>query len=50
VTRPFDWDRAKSAARKEKGKEDSSSQSEYSSVMGVIMSNLKKLSITCTKA
>jgi hypothetical protein len=49
VTRLIDRDRAKAAARKEKGKEDSSSQSEYSSVMDGIMLTLKKLSTSFTK-
>jgi hypothetical protein len=50
VTRSIDRDRVKAAARKEKGKEDSSSQSESFSAMGVIMSTLKKLSTLFTKA
>jgi hypothetical protein len=43
VTHPIDWDRAKTVARKEKGKEDSNSQNRSSSAMGGIMSTLKKL-------
>jgi hypothetical protein len=50
VIHPIGRDRAKSAARKRKGKEGSSSQNEYSSAMGDIMSTLKKLSTTFTKA
>jgi hypothetical protein len=50
VTHPIGRDRAKAAARKEKGTEGSSSQSESSSKMGSIMSNLKKLSTSFTKA
>jgi hypothetical protein len=50
VTHPIDRDRAKVAVRKGKGKEDSSSQSESFSVMGGIMSTLKKISISFTKA
>jgi hypothetical protein len=42
--------RAKSTARKGKGKECSNSQSESSSTMGGIMSTLKKLITTFTKA
>jgi hypothetical protein len=49
VTRPIGQDRVKVAARKGKEKEDSSSQSESSSAMGDIMSNLKKLSTSFTK-
>jgi hypothetical protein len=50
VTHPIGQDRAKLAVRKGKGKEDSNSQSESSSVIGSIMSTLKKLSTTFTKA
>jgi hypothetical protein len=50
VTRPIDRDKAKLVVRKEKGKEGSSSQSESSSVMGGILSTLRKLSSTFTKA
>jgi hypothetical protein len=49
VTRLIDQDRAKSATRKEKWKECSSSQSNSSSAMGDIKSTLKKLSTTFTK-
>jgi hypothetical protein len=47
---PIGRDRAKTATRKGKGKEDSSSQSGSSSVMGVIMSTLKKLDTSFTRA
>jgi hypothetical protein len=50
VTCPIGRDRAKTAARKGKGKEDSSSQSGSSSVMGGIMSALKKLGTSFTRA
>jgi hypothetical protein len=50
VTRPIGRDRAKTVARKGKGKEDSSSQSGSSSAMGGIMSTLKKLSTSFTRA
>jgi hypothetical protein len=50
VTRPIGWDRAKAAMQKGKGQEDSSSQSESSSIMSGIMFTLKKLSISFTKA
>jgi hypothetical protein len=50
VTRPIDWDRSKTAARKGKEKEDSSSQSGSSSSMGDIMSTLKKLYTSFTMA
>jgi hypothetical protein len=43
VTRPIGRDRVNTAAQKEKGKEDSSSQSRSSSVMASIMFTLKKL-------
>jgi hypothetical protein len=43
VTRPISWDRAKAAARKGKGKEGSSSQSESSFIVGDIMFTPKKL-------
>jgi hypothetical protein len=49
VTRSIGRDRAKAAARKGKGKEGSSSKSESFSVMGGIMSTLKKLSTSFTK-
>jgi hypothetical protein len=42
-------DRAKAATRKGKGKEGSSSQSEFSSIIDDIMSTLKKLSTLFTK-
>jgi hypothetical protein len=50
VTHPTSQYRVKTAARKRKGKEDSSSQSGYSSVMGGIMSTLKKLDTSFTRA
>jgi hypothetical protein len=50
VTRPIGRDRGKTAARKGKGKEDSSSQSGSSSAMGGIMSTLKKLDTSFTRA
>jgi hypothetical protein len=50
VTRPIDRDRAKMAVWKGKGKEDSSSQSGSSSVMADIISTLKKLGISFTRA
>jgi hypothetical protein len=50
VTRPIDWDRTKTAVQKGKGKEDSSSQNESSSVMTDIMSTLKKLGTSFTRA
>jgi hypothetical protein len=50
VTHPIGWDRAKTDVQKGKGKEDSSSQISSSSVMGVIMSTLKKLGISFTTA
>jgi hypothetical protein len=43
VTHPIGKDRAKAVTRKGKGKEGSSIQSESSSVVGDIMSTLKKL-------
>jgi hypothetical protein len=46
VTHPIGRDRAKTAARKGKGKEDPSIQSGSSSAMGGIMSTLKKLDIS----
>jgi hypothetical protein len=49
VTRPIGWDRAKTIIQKGKGKEDLSSQSGSSSVMGVIMSTLKKLATSFTR-
>jgi hypothetical protein len=50
VTRPIGRDSAKMAARKEKWKEDSSSQSGSSSAMGGIMSILKKLGTSFIRA
>jgi hypothetical protein len=50
VTRPIGRDRAKVTAQKGKEKEGSSSQSESSSIVGGIMSTLKKLSTSFTKA
>jgi hypothetical protein len=50
VTRPICQDRNKAVVWKEKGKEDSSSQSGSSSVMGGIMSTLKKLCTSFTRA
>jgi hypothetical protein len=50
VTHPIDQDRAKTAVWKGKGKEDSSSQSRSSSTMGDIMSTLKKLGNSFTRA
>jgi hypothetical protein len=44
------WDRAKTAVRKGKGKEDSSSQSRSSFAMAGIMSTLKKLGTLFTRA
>jgi hypothetical protein len=49
VTYPIGRDRAKTAARKGKGKEDSINQSGSSSVMGDIMSVLKKLGTSFTR-
>jgi hypothetical protein len=49
VTRPIGRDRAKTAARKGKEKEDSSSQSGSSSAIDGIMSTLKKLGTSFTK-
>jgi hypothetical protein len=49
VSRPIGQDRAKTVARKEKGKEGSSSQSGSSSSMGGIMSTLKKLDTSFTR-
>jgi hypothetical protein len=48
MTRSMGCDRAKAAAQK--GQEDSSNQSEYSSVVGDMMSTLKKLNTSFTKA
>jgi hypothetical protein len=48
VTHPIDRDRTKTVARKEKGKEDSSSQSRSSSAIVDIMSTLKKLDTSLT--
>jgi hypothetical protein len=50
VTRPISRDRAKAAKRKEKGKEDSSSQNGHFSIMGGIISTLKKLCTSFTRA
>jgi hypothetical protein len=50
VTHPIGRDRAKMAAQKGKGKEDSSCQSGSSSVMASIMSSLKKLGTSFTRA
>jgi hypothetical protein len=50
VTHSIGWDRAKTIARKEKGKEDSSSQSGSFSAMAGIMSTLKKLDTSFTRA
>jgi hypothetical protein len=50
VTHPIDWNRAKTAAWKGKGKEDSSSQSGSSSAIGGIMSTLKKLGTSFIRA
>jgi hypothetical protein len=50
VTRPIGRDGAKPVAQKGKGMEGLSSQSESSSKMGDIMSTLKKLSTSFTKA
>jgi hypothetical protein len=49
VTHPIGRDRAKTAARKGKGKKDSSSQSGSSSAMASIMSTLKNLDTSFTK-
>jgi hypothetical protein len=50
MTHLIDRDRAKTATRKGKGKEDSSSQSGSSFVMGSIISTLKKLGTSFTRA
>jgi hypothetical protein len=50
VTHLIGRDRAKAVTWKGKGKEGSSSQSESSSIMGDIMSTLKKLNTSFTKA
>jgi hypothetical protein len=50
VTHPIGRDRAKTVARKGKGKEDLSSQNESSSAMGGIISTLKKLDTSFTRA
>jgi hypothetical protein len=50
VSHPIGQDRAKTAARKEKEKEGSSSQSGFSFSMGGIMSTLKKLDTSFTRA
>jgi hypothetical protein len=50
VTRPIDQDRAKTIAWKGKWKEDSISQIGSSSTMGGIMSTLKRLSTSFTRA
>jgi hypothetical protein len=50
VTCPIGQDRAKTPTWKRKGKEDSTSQSESSSAMADIMSTLKKLATSFTRA
>jgi hypothetical protein len=50
VTHPISWDRVKTVARKGKRKEDLSSQNGSSSTMDVIMSTLKKLDTSFTRA
>jgi hypothetical protein len=50
VTHPISRDRAKTVAQKGKGKEDLSSQNESSSAMGGIISTLKKLDTSFTRA
>jgi hypothetical protein len=50
VTHPIGQDRYKTVARKGKGKEDSNSQSGSSSAMDGIMSTLKKLVISFSRA
>jgi hypothetical protein len=50
VTRPIDQDRAKTTARKRKGKEELSNQSGSSFTMSGIMSTLKKLDTLFTRA
>jgi hypothetical protein len=50
MTRPISRDRAKTVARKGKGKKDSSSQNGFSSTFGGIMSTLKKLDTSFTRA
>jgi hypothetical protein len=50
VTRPIGLDRTKTTVRKGKGKEDSSSQSESYFAMADIMSTLKKLDTSFTRA
>jgi hypothetical protein len=50
VSRPIGRDRAKMATRKGKGKECSSSQNRSSFAMGGIMSALKKLGTSFTRA
>jgi hypothetical protein len=50
VTHPIDQNKTKAAARKGKGKEYSSSQRESSIALGDIMSIIKKLSTSFTKA
>jgi CRP-like cAMP-binding protein len=50
VTHPIGQDRAKTAARKGKEKEGSSTQRGSSSSMGDIMSTLKKLDTSFTRA
>jgi hypothetical protein len=50
VARPIGRDRAKTAVRKEKVKEDSSSQSGSSSTISDIMFTLKKLDTSFTRA
>jgi hypothetical protein len=50
VTRLIGLDRAKAVVRKRKGKEVSSSQSEFSSLLCGMMSTLKRLSTSFAKA
>jgi hypothetical protein len=50
VTRPIGLDRTKTTTRKGKGKEDSSSQIESYFAMADIMSTLKKLDTSFTRA
>jgi hypothetical protein len=50
VTHPIDQDRAKTVMRKGKGKEDLNSQSGSSSAIVGIMSTLKKLDTSFTRA
>ena len=50
MTRPIGRNRDNTVARKGKGKEDSSNQSGYSSAISGIMSTLKKLGTSFTRA